>query len=70
MKKNFVTLLAVLVMSFVLSACGAPKTCKADGCSDEKIYKDGYCQYHYTINVAKEEIDEAGKNAFDSIFGK
>lgn len=65
MKKVFV-LLTMVVMVINLTACGGITHCKE--CDDE-VYQDGYCQYHYTINAAKDAVDDAAKGAFDSIFG-
>ena len=64
-KQLFILILAVTMI--ILSAC-AESNCKVDGCNDE-IYEDGYCKYHYTLNVTKEVIDETAKNAFNRIFG-
>ena len=29
---------------------------------DDEVYQDGYCQYHYTINAAKDAVDDANYN--------
>lgn len=55
-------LLVIAHLLIVLSACGGVTHCK--DCDDE-IYKDGYCQYHYTLH----NIDETAKSAFNSLFG-
>ena len=59
-----ISLAISLLVLLCLTAC-APKDCMAEGCSDE-IYKEDYCKYHYT----KTELDKAGKELFDGIFGK
>ena len=66
MKKSLAILLsAITILS--LASC-ASKTCKVEGCEDE-VYEDGYCKYHYTINHAKEELDNLGKEIFNKIDG-
>lgn len=72
MKKALVLFTAFIIL-ISLVACGGITHCK--DCDDE-IYKDGYCQYHYTvhqakdaISSAKEAIDSAAKGAFDKIIG-
>ena len=62
------TLAISLLALLCLTSC-APADCIAEGCNDE-IYKENYCKYHYTLEVAKTEIDKAGKELFDGIFGK
>ena len=64
--KKLLILIVILIMSTSLSACGGITHCKE--CDDE-VYKDGYCQYHYTVNAAKDAVDDAAKGVFDSIFG-
>lgn len=64
--KKLLILIVILIMSTSLSACSGITHCKE--CDDE-VYKDGYCQYHYTINAAKDAVDDAAKGVFDSIFG-
>lgn len=53
MKKIFVLLLTV-VMALTMTACSSK--CKASGCN-EKVYKDGYCEVHYAINVVGSALD-------------
>jgi len=57
-------LCTVLSAAFLLTACSS--NCKAEGCEDE-IYQDDYCQYHYVVNTAKDEIDKLGKDIFNGI---
>ena len=49
MKKRIVGVLIALVVVLQLTACSS-NTCKVNDCDDE-IYEDGYCKYHYYINV-------------------
>ncbi|MBP3380433.1 MAG: hypothetical protein J6K77_06190 [Ruminococcus sp.] len=55
MKKKFFAVLALgAVMLTALVGCG---TCKEDGC-DEEVYKDGYCEVHYTLHAAGEALED------------
>jgi len=54
----------IIAVLCILSACSP--NCKAEGCEDE-IYQDDYCQYHYVVNTAKNEIDKLGKDIFNGI---
>ena len=63
--KKIATVSAALVLMFSLAACG-PQHCKE---CDREVYKDGYCEYHYALNVASEVVDGAAQEVFDSIFG-
>ena len=65
MRKKVQFVLALIMVMTLLSACGEPANCKAEGCDDE-IYMDGYCQYHYTM----QQLDGLGKELFDGLFGK
>lgn len=50
MKKRLMTLVLVGTMAVCsLTACSFEKTCKADGCTETELYKDGYCKYHYYV---------------------
>lgn len=48
MKKRWMSVLFILLMVVQLTACG--RTCKEKDCKEE-IYDDGYCKYHYYMNV-------------------
>lgn len=60
--KKVCTLLVIMLMFIALTACGGVTHCKD---CDDKVYKDGYCQYHYALH----SIDDTAKSAFDSLFG-
>lgn len=64
--KKAAVFLVMLLMAGSLGACGEPSHCKE--CDDE-VYKDGYCQYHYALNVLKEAVDDTAKEVYDSLFG-
>lgn len=63
MKKTFI-LLAVFAMTYVLTACAGVSHCKE--CDDE-VYQDGYCEYHYAVQAAKEAVDDTAKELFDRV---
>ena len=56
--------LAILTLAASLTACGS----KCKSC-DEPVYKDGYCEYHYALNVAQDVVDDAAQDALDALFG-
>lgn len=56
----------ILALGISLTVCG-PKTCAE--CDDE-VYKDGLCQYHYELEQFRNEVDDAAKDIYDSIFGE
>ena len=56
MKKLILALMAALML-FGMTACSS--TCKESGCS-EKVYKKGYCEWHFLVHYP----DEALKDAF------
>ena len=58
---------AVLAMAISLTACGSSH-CKEEGCENE-VYEDGYCEYHYALNVAKDAVGDAAGDLMDSILG-
>lgn len=64
--KKLLILLTAVVMIMSLTACGGITQCK--DCGDD-IYKDGYCQYHYTLHQAQDSVDSAAKGIFDIILG-
>lgn len=63
MRKKVVAAIAAAGLLLSLSACGFQR-CKAQGC-DDKPYKDGYCQYHFTLQA----VDNAAKDVFNTLFG-
>ena len=62
--KKMMTLIAILTLAASLTACGS----KCKSC-DEPVYKDGYCEYHYALNVAQDVVDDAAQDALDTLFG-
>ena len=54
MKKRIIALLFLAVMGLQLAACSLEPTCKASGCDETDIYKDGYCKYHYYKNAGED----------------
>ncbi len=59
MKKRIKVYLAVMFFVVLsMSGCIFEKTCKEPDCSETKIYKDGYCKYHYAKHFANDIIDE------------
>lgn len=71
--KKVLALFTAFILAISLTACAGITHCK--DCNDE-IYKDGYCQYHYTvhqtkdaIDSAKDAVDSAAKGIFDKITG-
>ena len=64
MKKIIV--LAVVIMALTcLAACGSAK-CKE---CDREAYKDGYCEYHYALNVADEAVNDLADGLADDLLG-
>ena len=57
MKKLFVLVLAGLMLTLGLAACGS-KTCKEPDC-DEEVYKKGFCAEHYAVNYPEEALKDA-----------
>ncbi len=51
MRKRMMTILAVLAMAVVMTACSL-FNCKEKDCSEE-VYEDGYCKYHYYIHAGE-----------------
>ena len=62
--KKMMALIAALTLAASLTACGGH--CKS---CDQKVYKDGYCEYHYALNVAQDVVDDAAQDALDALFG-
>ena len=56
MKKKLVAVLMVVAVMSQLVACSLG--CKADGCDEKEIYEDGYCKYHYYLNVGENAIKD------------
>ena len=67
--KKIITVLGLSTLLLSLAACNGITNCKMDGCNKD-IYKDGYCQYHYTVGAVKAGVDEVGQGLFDNIFGE
>lgn len=64
--KKMTMILAAAMMLCVLTSCAGVTHCKE--CDDE-VYQDGYCKYHYALRVAKDTVDDAAKDLYDSVFG-
>jgi len=59
MKKNILTLLIMLAAVVQLTACETPEpTCKEPDCEELEIYQDGYCKYHYYLNVGETALKD------------
>lgn len=61
MKKWVLTVCAALVLCCF---AGCSSHCKEQGC-DNEVYKDGYCNYHYTLYQAAEAV----QGVYDAFFG-
>lgn len=59
-------LITATIMLFSLSACSGASHCKK---CDDKVYKDGYCKYHYSKQALEDTIDSEAKGLFDKFFG-
>lgn len=59
--KKFAIVLAALVMTLALAACGSSH-CKE---CDNEVYQDGYCEYHYALHQAENMLGGLA----DSILG-
>ena len=66
MKKGIAILMGMMA-AVSLTACGS-STCQVEGCENE-VYEDGYCEYHYALNVAGEMVSDAAGDLLDSIMG-
>lgn len=58
-KSNFkikLICIALLVCLMGLTACSFEKTCKATDCEEVNLYQDGYCKYHYYINLGEDTL--------------
>lgn len=66
---SFMKKLMVLIVSLAalasLTACGSSH-CKE---CDKEVYKDGYCEYHYAINVAQDVVGDAADDLLNSLMG-
>lgn len=62
--KKMMALIAALALAVSLTACGGH--CKS---CDQPVYKDGYCEYHYALNVAQDVVGDAANDLMDSIMG-
>ena len=56
MRKKIAAVVLLATMAFSLSACSFSNTCKASGC-DEEVYKNGYCEYHYILDVGGDLLE-------------
>ena len=63
--KRLMILVASLAAVACLTACG-PSHCKE---CDNEVYKDGYCEYHYALNVAQDVVGDAANDLLDSLMG-
>ena len=63
--KRLMILVASLAAVACLTACG-PSHCKE---CDNEVYKDGYCEYHYALKVAKDTVSDAAQGLLDSVLG-
>lgn len=62
--KRLTTLLLAAILMLSLTACR--KTCKSEGCEKEAT-QEGYCDYHYTVQQAKEGLDKLGQNIYEAL---
>lgn len=62
MKKLMVLMVSLAALA-TLTACGSSH-CKE---CDKEVYKDGYCEYHYALNVAQDLVDDAANGLLDSL---
>lgn len=62
MKRKISLLLLAVTLVAGMAGCAGSKHCKE--CDDE-VYEEGYCKYHYEINVVKNKVDELGKEIYD-----
>ncbi|MCH5353160.1 MAG: hypothetical protein J1E06_06815 [Acutalibacter sp.] len=60
-KRTFFLFLCTLAL-LALTACAGK--CKMSGC-DDKVYKDGLCEFHYGLQVAGDAV----KGIFGGLFG-
>ena len=58
MKKRLIAALLVTIMALQFAACSFEPTCKASGCDETDIYKDGYCKYHYYMNAGEDILKD------------
>ena len=65
--KKLAIVLTTFTMMLTLTACGSSQ-CQAEGCENE-VYQDGYCEYHYALEVAKDTVSSAANDVLNSIFG-
>jgi len=62
--KRLTALLLAAILMLSLAAC--KKTCKSDGCENEAT-QEGYCDYHYAIQQAKEGLDKLGQGIYEAL---
>ncbi len=64
MKK--ISIIAATVLALLcLASCGAEHCAECD----REVYKDGLCEYHYSLNAAEGIIDSAADELIGSILG-
>ena len=66
-KQWFCCLFAVILALCSLTACGSSH-CKEEG-GENEVYEDGYCEYHYALDVAKDAVGDAAGDLMDSLLG-
>lgn len=64
--KRFVVILGMAVMACMLVSCAGITHCKE---CDNEVYQDGYCEYHYALEVAKDTVSDAAQGLYESVFG-
>ena len=64
--KKLSLVLAAAVMACMLVSCAGVTHCKE---CDNEVYKDGYCEYHYALKVAKDTVSDAAQGLLDSVLG-
>lgn len=64
--KKIIFCLAASLMVCMLASCAGITHCKE---CDKEVYQDGYCEYHYILNTAKDTVDDAAHELYDSVFG-
>ena len=56
--------LILLMCVFILTASACGEKCTVPGCND-KVYQDGYCEYHYSMICKAENCeDEVYKDGY------
>lgn len=63
MKKLMVLMLSLAAVASLAACSSHCKEC------DNEVYKDGYCEYHYALNVAQDVVGDAANDLMDSLMG-